>query len=71
MKCRILHESKNRIRVRAVQYRMSFDEADIWEAYLKLVPGVTDAAVYDRTGDAVVTYSCPRERMIDALACFS
>ena len=50
---------------------MSLEQADILEAYLKTVDGITDVKIYDRTCDAVIRYSCPRERVIEALADFS
>ena len=56
MKCRILHESKGRIRVRLSQYRMSLEQADMLEYYLRAVEGVRDVRVYDRTCDALVIY---------------
>ena len=71
MKCRIIHESSGRIRVRAVQYGMSLDQADILEYYLKTIQGVSDVKVYDRTCDAIIRYKCSRDEIINALADFS
>ena len=71
MKCQILHESKGRIRVRAKQGRMTLSQADILEAYLRGVRGVSDVKVYDRTCDAVIVYTGPRERVTEAIARFS
>lgn len=71
MKCRIIHESSGRIRVRAVQYGMSLDQADILEYYLKSIQGVSDVKVYDRTCDAIIRYKCSRDEIINALADFS
>ncbi len=50
---------------------MSLEQADILECYLKSVEGVENVKVYDRTCDAVIRYSCAREKVIEALADFS
>ena len=47
MKCKILHETAGRMRIHAEQQRMSFQQADILEAYLRQVEGVTEVKVYD------------------------
>ena len=54
MKCNILHESPNRLRVHLHCDRMSLHEADLLEYYLRSVDSVTEVTVYDRTQDAVV-----------------
>ena len=71
MKCTILHETRGRMRVRTMQGAMSLQQADILEAYLKRIQGVTKATVYDRTGDAVICYDAPRTAIIHALASFA
>ena len=71
MKCKILHESAGRMRIHAEQRRMSFQQADILEAYLRQVEGVTEVKVYDRTCDAVIYYNCERSGVIAAVAAFS
>lgn len=71
MKCKILHESAGRMRIHAEQRRMSFQQADILEAYLRQVEGVTEVKVYDRTCDAVIYYNCERSGVISAVAAFS
>jgi len=71
MKWNILHESPGRIRVHAMQKRMTMEQADILEYYLKAQEGVIEAKVYDRTGDAVIFYEGKREGMILALSRFS
>ena len=71
MKWNILHESPGRIRVHAMQKRMTMTQADILEYYLKAQEGVIEAKVYDRTGDAVIFYEGKREGMILALSRFS
>ncbi len=64
-------ESRGRLRVHADINRMSLDEADILEYYLKSVPGVKHVKVYDRTCDAVINYVCDRAAVTEALALFS
>ena len=71
MKCQILHQSAGRLRVHLDRTRMTLHEADILEYYLKSIDGVTDAAVYDRTCDAVIVYRAERAAVIRALAAFS
>lgn len=66
-----MHESPGRIRVHAMQKRMTMAQADILEYYLKDQEGVIEAKVYDRTGDAVIFYEGKREGMILALSRFS
>ena len=67
MKCKILHESNGRMRLHAEQTRMTLRQADILEAYLRQVPGVTEVKIYDRTCDAVVLYRGARTDLIRAL----
>ena len=71
MKCKILHESAGRLRIHAEQGRMTLRQADILEAYLRRVNGVTEVAIYDRTCDAVIHFHGAREAVVSALAAFS
>ena len=71
MKCKILHSSNGRIRVHILAPRMTLEQADILEYYLRSKPYVTRVKVYDRTGDAAVWFVGKRERVIKALAAFS
>ncbi len=71
MKCTILHESRGRLRVHLHCGRMTLRQADVLEYYLRDIAGVTTAAVYDRTQDAVISYRCGRGDVIRALAAFS
>lgn len=70
MKCRIMHESVGRIRVRLLCGRMSLQQADILEYYLKAQEGVRDVSVYDRTCDAVISYRSGRSEILSALCEF-
>lgn len=71
MKCKILHESRGRLRVHFCCGRMTLREADIAEYYLRSLPGISDVAVYDRTQDLVIHYQSPRSDLLQALAAFS
>lgn len=64
-------ESRGRIRVHADISRMSLNEADTLEYYMKAVPGVKHVRVYDRTCDAVISYTCSREEVTEALSLFA
>ena len=71
MKCKILHETRGRMRVHLLCGRMTLRSADVLEYYLRAVPGVTDVKVYDRTQDAVIVYGESRDSVIRALAAFA
>ena len=71
MKFKIMHETRNRIRVRMNQKYMSLEQADILEYYLLSIDGVTSVKVYDRTCGATVIYHCPRETILEALRKFN
>ena len=71
MKCKILHETKGRIRVHFCQKRMTLRQADMAEYTLSAVSGVTKVTVFDRTCDVTVHYTCPRKAVIAVLRAFS
>lgn len=71
MKCRILHESKGRMRVRLCMKRMTLRQADIAEYSLSAIVGVTRVQVFDRTCDIIIAYTCPREEIVRRLSAFS
>ena len=71
MKCSILHESPGRLRVHLHCGRMTLQQADVLEYYLRSVNGVAAVKVYDRTQDAVVCYGAARDTVVAALAAFS
>ncbi len=71
MKCKILHETRGRLRVHLLCGRMSLHEADVLEYELLAVEGVSSAKVFDRTQDAVIVYESSRQAVIHALAAFS
>lgn len=75
MKCIILHESSQRIRIRLIGYEsLTFQQADKLEYYIKGVESVLEAKVYDRTSDVVIHYiprDGSRNSIIKSLALFS
>ena len=71
MKCKILHESRGRLRVHLCISRMTLRQADLLEYSLRAVEGVTAVQVYDRTQDAVIFYRAQRAPILRALAAFS
>ena len=68
MKCTILHEGKGRMRVHVEKVRMTLHRADVLEAYLNHHDAIVHAAVYERTGDVVITYTGKRTTAIAILA---
>lgn len=71
MKCRILHESNNRMRIHPVQTRMTSEQADILEYYLNNLAFVAKASVSECSGNAVISYTGDRSSVVDALTAFS
>ncbi|MCR5227475.1 MAG: heavy metal translocating P-type ATPase [Eubacterium sp.] len=72
MKCKILHESKNRMRVHFFRKYMTFDEADKVEYFLLGLPYVDEVKVSERTSDATIRYNDKkRNDLIKALSEFS
>lgn len=72
MRCRILHESRGRMRVHFIQRRMMPEQADLLQAWLEEQEIITRARTDERTGNAVIWY-CPgsREQVLCLLAAFS
>ncbi len=68
MKCTILHEGKGRMRVHVEKVRMTLHRADVLETYLNHHDAIVHAAVYERTGDVVITYTGRRSAAIAVLA---
>ena len=68
MKCTILHEGKGRMRVHVEKVRMTLHRADVLEAYLNHNDAIVHAAVYERTGDVVITYTGRRPAAVAILA---
>ena len=70
MKFMIKHETKGRMRIHAVQNRMSYAQADTLLYFLHSRKEVTFAKVYDRTCDAVISYVGDRQTIIELLRGF-
>ena len=71
MKALIKHEIPGRIRVHFNRKRFSFREADELQYYLQETSGIEKAVVYERTADAVISYSCPRNEVLDIIRRYS
>lgn len=69
MKFVIKHEIKNRIRVH-IGKRISYSDADKLIYYMHTVKGVINVKVYERTSDAVISFTGSREEVIDGLRRF-
>lgn len=70
MKFIIKHEIRGRMRIHAIQKKMSFEEADTLEYYLSSQSFVTSVKVRERLQDAVICYEGSRENLILALQNF-
>ena len=70
MKCCILHESSDRLRVHMAQPTMSLRQADVLEYYLTKIDGVKDVTVNDRTQNVIIYYDTNRSTILSALATF-
>ncbi len=72
MKCKILHESKGRIRLHMAQKQMTLRQADMLLYYLEANENVLQATVYERTADAILYYKeGSRDKVLQALSKFS
>ena len=67
----IRHEIKNRIRIHLARKRLSFEEADTFEYYLKTFDEVREVQVYERTADAVVVFDGDRSYVLELIKAFS
>ena len=64
MKFQILHESRGRARLRAVQASMSMEQADILEAWLLALPQVDQVTVHERICGVIIVFHGSRGRSI-------
>ena len=71
MRFRILHESRGRVRLRAVQRSMTMDQADVLEAWLLALPGVEQATVHERICGVIIVFKGDRAELYRQLAGFS
>ena len=71
MKYQIKHECRGRLRVQITQSRMTMEQADLLEEWLRKLPDVERAVVHERTRCAVVEYRGGRMSLLRALKEFS
>lgn len=71
MKIHVLHELKGRIRFSTDLGKLTAEQADQLQYYLLSLPGVVQAKVYDRSGDAVVQYQAERRVLVERITQFS
>ena len=60
MRATIVHESRGRLRLRLRQKNLTLRQADLLETWLKGQPWVREAAVHERTGCIIVTFTGER-----------
>lgn len=71
MKCKVMHDSKGRIRVQVMpKDRMTLKQADLLETWLQEQEGIKQATVHERTGCAIIHYTCKREEVLKCIATF-
>ena len=71
MRFQIIHESYGRIRLKAAVERMSLEEADLLEAWIRSQKDVQTVTVHERTLGVTVVYTGKRDELIKALSIFS
>ena len=71
MKFQILHESPGRVRLRAIQYAMGLDQADLLEAWVLALPGVDQVTVHERLCSLTILFHGSRKELYSRLSCFS
>lgn len=71
MRIRVLHELKGRIRFSTDLGDLTAEQADQLQYYLLSLPGVRQAKVYDRSGNAVVQYEAERRALLRQIMAFS
>ena len=71
MKFYIKHSMKGRIRVHMDMKRMTYKQADILEYYLKNIDSVYEVKVYEKTCDAVISYTNDKDYIVKKIAQFS
>ena len=73
MKFRIEHEARSmlRLRLRAIQPRMTMEQADLLDEFIRRLPGVEAVTVHERTCGVIIRYTGNRAVLIHALSLFS
>ena len=67
----VKHEIRGRIRIHLTRGRLSIRQADLFSFYLTSLPQVTAAKVYERIGDAAISYTGTKEDLIAEILKFS
>ena len=71
MRFQILHESAGRVRLKAIQYSMSMEQADLLEAWVQALPGVDHVTVHERLSSLIILFHGDRKELYSRLSCFS
>ena len=71
MKFQILHESRGRVRLRAMQRSMSMVQVDLLEAWIRTLPGVDQVTVHERICGVTILFTGERDTLYSALSRFS
>ena len=71
MRFQILHESRDRVRLRAMQRSMSMRDADLLEAWIRTLPGVDQVTVHERICGVTILFQGERAALYSALSRFS
>ena len=71
MRFQILHESPGRARLKAMQYSMTMEQADLLEAWVLALPGVDQVIVHERLGNLTVLFHGDRQELYIRLSRFS
>ena len=71
MRFQILHESRGRVRLRAVQPSMSMEQADLLEAWLLALECVDQVTVHERICGVIIAFHGARAELYDRLSAFS
>ena len=67
----VKREIRGRIRIHLTRGRLSIRQADLFSFYLASLPQVTAAKVYERIGDAAISYTGTKEDLIAEILKFS
>ncbi|MBQ9686573.1 MAG: heavy metal translocating P-type ATPase [Oscillospiraceae bacterium] len=71
MRFQVLHEARGQLRLRAVQPRMTMEQADLLDAYIRALDGVETVTVHERTMGVIIGYRGERDALVRALALFN
>lgn len=66
-----MHESKGRVRLRAMQHSMSMEQADLLEAWLLALPDVDQVSIHERICGVTINFHGTRDDLYRKLASFS